>query len=368
MRCFIPVALALSAGALQAQSIWDAGGRVGPQFVQYQLKSPVNQTISEFVLPVFVVIPVSPSFTFDVGTAYTSARVSAIGGPDTAASQINGFTDTQIRGNYTFGNDFVVLTAGVNLPTGRETAKPAEQLAAGRIGSDFLAFPITTMGTGFGGTFGLAVARPMGDWNVGFGGSVRKSAAYDPYEDSKGARLHYQPGDEYRARLGLDRGVGTGRFVLGLTYSKFGNDQAGGSIYNTGDRYVTQMSLTNNLAGTDFTLATWDLYRASGTLADGTPVGFDNVANALVALGFHPGGILVEPNLEVRNWQRDTFLPSTLVTAGLRMDFLIGGFGVTPSAGYTFGRLAAPGASGASQTFADIAGFRAVLSVRFGGF
>ncbi len=369
MRRLIPVALALTAASLHAQSVWDSGVRLGPQLLSYQMNTPVNQTITEFVVPMFVVVPMSEHFSFDVGSSYTAVHVSTTSGPNSGSSDINGLTDTQIRGNLSFGNDFVVLTGGVNLPTGRGTVNPSEQLAAGRIASDFLAFPITTMGTGFGFTGGLAIAQPLGDWNVGFGGSVRRSEAYDPYTDQNGAKLHYQPGDEYRARFGLDHPVGTGRFAVGLTYSKFGNDVAGGSVYNTGDRWVSQAALTNSVGSADFTISAWDLYRASGTLANGSPLGFDNVLNGLVALGFHPGGVLVEPNIEVRNWQRGGgYLPSTLGTVGLRMDFYAGGFGITPSAGYTVGRIAAPSTTGAGFDYADMTGFRAVLAIRLGGF
>lgn len=362
----VPLLLAPGAATLRAQSVWDAGASAAPQFASYSLDAPVGQKISELSLPIFVVVPVSPALTLDVGTSYTSARVETASGPDRGVSQISGFTDTQVRGTYTFGNDFVVLTGGINLPTGRETATGSEQIAAGRIGSDFLAFPITAMGTGFGGTAGLAVARPWRDWNVGFGASMRVSSAYDPYQDPSGARLRFEPGNEYRVRIGADRPLGTGRVTVGLTYSTFGNDVAGGSIYNTGDRYVAQAAATNSVAGHDVTVAGWDLYRASGTLADGTAVGFDNVANAVVAVAFHPRGVRVEPSLELRNWQRDAYLPSTLATVGVRSDFVVDGLGVTPSAGWTWGRLAGPASStSATLTTAAMTGFRVVVAIRY---
>src|SRR6185503_17156813 len=109
---------------------------------------------------------------------------------------------------YTLGTDFVVLTAGVNIPTGQSTVNVDQLAAAALIGNDFLAFPISNMGTGFGATGGIAVARPAGDWNFGAGISVRRSSQYDPFSPTGGVLLHYQPGNEYRARLGLDRAVG----------------------------------------------------------------------------------------------------------------------------------------------------------------
>src|SRR3954468_15097149 len=184
MRRLIPLALACApacvAPALGAQSILDIGARIAPQFHSYKIESPSNTTISEFAIPLFVVVPVSSRLSFDVGTSYARSRVE-VQGAQKAVSEINGLTDTQVRGNLVLGSDFVVLTAGVNLPTGKSEVLANELQAANLIGSDFLAFPISNMGTGLGGTGGVAVARPVGDWNLGFGFSMRRSADYTPF-------------------------------------------------------------------------------------------------------------------------------------------------------------------------------------------
>lgn len=348
------------AATAAAQSIYDSNVRAAPQFVQYQIKSPVNETISEFALPIFVVIPVSSSFSFDFGTAYASARVQPNGTGTEQASNVSGLTDTQVRGNLSLGTDFVILTAGVNIPTGKETATQAEELAAFRIGNDFLAFPLSNMGTGFGATAGIAVARPLGDWNLGFGGSLRKSASYQPLVDNTGAQPQFQPGNEYRGRIGLDHPFGTGRFAIGFTYSKFGDDNIGGSIYNTGDRYITQTGFNNTVGGANLLVNAWDLYRRSGAIFTGERTGPENIANVLVGLGFRAMSGVIEPSVELRNWTQENLSTSTLGTLGLRYSVDAGGFAITPSAGYTFGRFASVDGT------ADLGGFRAALAVRFG--
>lgn len=359
-------ALALAA-PLGAQSVWDATGRLGPQVIAYDIKAPISQKITEFVVPVYVLVPVSESFNFDIGTAWASAAVTSPGVPN---SELSGLTDTQIRANYTVGTDFIVLTAGVNLPTGKSTALPDQQAAATRIASDFLLFPITGFGTGAGGTGGIAMARPLGDWNVGVGVAVRHSVAYDPFQDVNGARLHFQPGNEYRARVGVDRPYGTGRISLGLTYSKFGNDQANESVYNTGDRYITQASISNSVGNADVTVAGWDLFRAAGRLADQTRTGRENIANAGVAVAFHaPSGMVIEPSVEGRVWTQSQLDPtlgaiptSYMGTAGVRLNWDFGGYAVSPFVGYTVGQIGS--AAGASS----MTGLRATLAIRLGGY
>jgi hypothetical protein len=348
------------ASPLVAQSVYDTNLRGAPQYVEYQIKSPVNETISEFAAPLFVVIPVSSIFNLDVGTAYTWARVQPNGSSTERTSTISGLTDTQIRANLSLGGDFVVLTAGVNLPTGRETASQEEQLAAFRIGSDFLSFPISNMGTGFGATGGIAIARPIGDWNLGMGASLRQSSSYEPFVANTGDRPRFQPGNEYRARIGVDHALGTGRFAIGLTYSKFGNDDIGGSIYNTGDRYVAQAGFNNTFGGTNVLLNAWNLYRRTGTIFTGERIGPENIGNVLLGIGFRaPGGVL-EPSIEARSWTQQGLDASLLGTVGLRYSVEGGGVAFTPSVGYTTGRFAAIGGN------ANLTGFHTTLAVRLG--
>lgn len=363
LRRLLPLAFVCAATTLPAQSIFDLGVRVAPQFHSYTIKDPTNIKISEFSVPLFVAIPITSSFGFDVGSAWAKSQVDQTGGGKTTTSTISGLTDTQVRANYVLGNDFIVLTAGVNIPTGKSTVPVSEQVAAGLIGSDFLAFPISSMGTGLGGTGGIAIAQPLGDWNFGVGFSMRHSAQYDPFDAAGGPALHYQPGNEYRGRVGLDRGVGTGRFTVGLTYSTFGNDNLAGSIYKTGTRYLSQMSFNDTYGPGQVSLIGWDLFRASGKLADGTTIGNENILNGALAYGITSGSVLIEPNIEARGWMQTDASTSALGTVGLRLQFPMGGLTVVPSAGYSIGKLASQTAAGVSTT-ADLTGFHGTLAIR----
>jgi hypothetical protein len=360
--CFLPLLWSV-APALLAQSAGDITARIAPQFHSYSLDAPSNTTIGEFSLPLFVVVPVSHELTFDLGTAYARSHVEQTVLGKRTTSTIAGLTDTQIRANYVLGNDFIVLTAGVNLPTGQSRVTPDKVLAASLIGSDFLAFPISNMGTGFGETGGIAVARPVADWNVGAGFSMRRTERYDPFDAGGGAALRYQPGNEYRARIGADRAVGTGRVTLGFTYSTFGNDELAGSIYNTGNRYITQMVFNNDVRGGKLTAVAWNLLRTAGTLADSTFLGHENIANAALSYGITVGEALIEPNVETRAWMQEGVATSLLATFGIRSQLMVGGFTVLPGVGYSLGRVAAQDASGANAN-ATLTGFHATLAIR----
>ena len=347
--------------SLSAQS-GEVTARVAPQFHAYTIESPSDTKIREFSVPLFVVVPVTPALTFDLGTAYASSHVEQTSFGKTTTSSITGITDTQIRANYVLGNDFVVLTAGVNLPTGQSRVTIGQLPAASLIGSDFLAFPISNMGTGFGETGGIAVARPLGDWNVGGGFSMRRTEQYDPF-DVGGTTLRYQPGNEYRARVGADHGVGTGRVTVGFTYSTFGDDELAGSVYNTGNRYITQATFNNDVGPGRLGIGAWTLFRTAGTLADSTFLGHENIANAAVSYGINVGSTLIEPNVETRVWVQEGASTSLLATIGVRSQLDVGGFAVLPGVGYSLGRVAAEDLNGL-RTTASLTGFHATLAIR----
>ena len=364
------LALLAAAPVAWGQSLLDTELRLAPQFVQYQVHAPADETITELAVPVFVAIPAGPRLGFDIGTAY--ARVQATSG--STRSEISGLTDTQIRGSYTFGGDFVILTAGVSLPTGRRSVTLDQLLAAGRIGNDFLDFPVSNMGTGLAATGGVAVARPVGAWSVGAGLSVRRSRAYEPF-DVAGQTFRYQPGNEWRGRIGVDRPIAAGRLALGLTYAAFGREDAGGSAYNTGDRVIAQGALTGLVGAADYTIAAYNLFRAPGEYASGDRAGRENIANLFLSLGVDAFGTVVEPSLELRHWiqhvlptqgssETERTQSSRLATLGVRVRARVAGLTLYPSAGYTmFGRLAAEDEQG-RPTSADLTGYRVGLVVR----
>ena len=199
--------LIASLAALPALAGAQGGVRLGPQFVSYTLGDPSNVTITETAVPVFVFMPLRPGLTLDVGSAFAMANVKSTDNSQKRESKISGPTDTQIRATMNLGTDMVLLTAGLNVPTGKATADTSEQMAAALIGNDFLVFPISSMGSGFGGTGGLALAKPVGQWNLGAGVSVRTGMPFDPYQDGAGNKLRYEPGTELvvrAARVSLD--------------------------------------------------------------------------------------------------------------------------------------------------------------------
>lgn len=349
--------LAAAALPLGAQGVSDGSVIAAPQFVSYKIGSGAAKTVTELAIPFAVILPFGARFTVDVSSSYANVQVKTAG--SSATSSINGLTDTQIRGNLTLLDNTGVFTLGVNLPTGQYLVPSAQQEAAGQIGSNFLLYPVSSMGNGLGATGGLAFAMPAGDWNIGFGGSVRHSTVFDAYQVGSTA-LRFQPGDEIRLRVGLDRPIGDGRFAMGVTYSKFGNDAANDTTFGTGDRALAQASLSFPVATGDLQVSAWNLYRAQGEFVSGSKSPWENVANVSAGVGFNAGDLYIQPSVEGRFWQRDGYRAGALANMGVRLRFNMGAFSVNPSAGYTIGKLYTQG-GGPSI---DVTGFKGSLLIR----
>ena len=356
---------AIGPAVARAQDAGIVAVRAAAEVVSYTLKAGGSEkTISQVVTPFAVVIPVGERFSFDIATAYASSRV-ALRGDSAAPSTISGLTDTQLRGSYVLGEDAVVLTAGLNLPTGQSTANAKQFIAAQNISNDFLLFPIGTMGAGFGATGGVALARPFGAWNVGVGGSYRHSADFAPFEYNDGQKAHYQPGNELRTRIGVDRSFGPASAMLGATYSTFGDDKSSGATFNTGNRLVFQGGYSATAGSIGYSLNGWNLTRTRGTRADGREAPSENITNVALGASFTAGGVSLEPTIETRHLARAAVAAGTsaavpkasgqMESVALRARWTAGAFEVVPSAGYSTGKLEGE----------ELSGWRGTLAIRF---
>jgi hypothetical protein len=349
--CLAALPLTISAQA-------DPAAATMPQFASVKIGAgAAAKTVSQFSIPFVVVVPFGSRFNIDVASAFASSDVSVNGA---SISSISGLTDTQVRANFTLGNDAIVLTVGANVPTGQYKIPEAKSEAAGQIGNDFLLFPTTTYGAGMSTTGGIAVAHTLGDWNVGIAGSFRKSTRFDAFKSSTdGSTLTFTPADEVRARVGADRAVGNGRLSLGLTYSTFGNDQLANTSYATGSRFIGQGSYYVPVGNADLVISGWALHRAKGEQFGG-PANPETVLNGAVSLGFHAGSLLIEPSFEGRDWMVDGVKAGLLGNTGLRLRWSAGPVTFIPSATFQYGKLFD---LGTGDTI-DLQGWRAAITLR----
>jgi len=277
------------------------------------------KTSAQWAVPVVVVAPLGRGMSLDLTTNYAHSTVSLYSGQ---SQSLSGFTDTQVRWLYTLGRDRAVTSLSVNLPTGVHF--PASDLSvSGSVGSNFLSYPVTNYGTGFGVTGGAAYAARAGSWNLGLAGSLRYLATYKPFSDSANQAFKYTPGMEGRIRGGADRLIGQGgHLVLGLTYSTFSTDTYAGSVsftggwYDPGSRFIGELGYAHLLGKNTLTFAAWDYYRlASGASVNAPPK--ENIFDSELRFGWRATTKLqLEPLVGFRQWSPADYRGGRLYTVG----------------------------------------------------
>lgn len=274
--------------------------------------------VRQIAVPFAVAVPLGRRFSFDIGTWYASTAVKSDAGTETFSS----LTDTQLRLAYVLGNDALVASVVVNLPTGKETTTQAQFGVGSQASSNFLLFPVNTYGTAFSVTPGLAAATSLGDWNVGVSGSLRWSGEYKPFNDGNDPDFKYQPGVEGRIRLGVDRLVGKSRFTVGGTFSTFANDEltpgdnSGSATYSPGNRFLVDASFVTPAGSGTVSLYAWNYHRLRSSSSNGAVGGKENILAGGVAGAFPLSPRLsVEPMVEARLWSPEVGKGS-LVGAG----------------------------------------------------
>lgn len=355
-KTVVLLALAALAPAASGQGLADLSVISGPQYVNYKIGSGSGEkTVTQLSVPIAFILPVSERFTVDLSGSWADSRVSSSGA---LSSKITGLTDTQLRGNFSFFDNTAVITVGMNIPTGMYKVPDAQQEAAGQIGSDFLLYPVSSMGSGSALTSGVALARTWGEWNVGFAGSFRYSSPFDAYQ-IQDAVLRFEPGSETRARVGLDRAIGDGQLSLAGTYSTFTDDKADSTTFATGARMLGQATITFPTDRGSWTIGAWDLFRAEGQQIGATAPS-ENISNVNVAYGWDVGDVFVQPSLEARAWMRGGEKAGTVGSGGLRLRFEWKGLSMNPSMTYSIGNVYPI----ASTTSIDVRGFRGQLLIR----
>ena len=255
------------------------------------------KSVTEVAVPFGVLWPMTSRLSIDVGGRYaTVTRTEETG----SSSSVSGPTDVQARAVYQIIPDLAVLTVGANLPTGKTKLTGNELLAAGVIASDLIPFPVSSFGSGFNVTTGLALAVPVGGWAVGVAGSYRQNASFTLLADTSAA---YKAGGEFRLRLGADRILGQSRVSLGFTYSSFGEDEFGAArIFQSGKRYISQFSWSFPIGNLGLAVYAWDLYRANGSQPiNGSTTEKRNVLTLGGAASVQMGKNVLRPQLEFRN-------------------------------------------------------------------
>ena len=149
-------------------------------------------------------------------------------GDDMRVVTLYGPTDLKLRFTGPVVGENLLLTVGINLPTGKVGLNSDETIALQALGAPALQMPVGAFGTGAGATVGAVRAFDGEDWAVALGASVEQRTEYSPLalllEDGK-AETRIAPGMATHVTLGLDRTLGENRLSALLAGDVFSRDR-----------------------------------------------------------------------------------------------------------------------------------------------
>ena len=212
-----------------------------------------------FVIPVALRLPLGDAFSLDVAATWAQGKVEREGTDFT----LQGVTDTRLKLNWS-ATPWALVSFGASLPTGNSTHDGQEAIVASVLSTDLLGFREATWGTGPALTSAVATAARVGGWGIGIAGAYSVRGEFEP---SDGIDLTYQPGNETRVRIGLDRNIGNSTFTMGATVMDYSSDQANSrNLFQAGRRMSFDATYAFRAGAGVWTIYTTDLVRDNGDL------------------------------------------------------------------------------------------------------
>lgn len=242
------------------------------------------------------------------------------------------------------------------------------------LSTDLLGFREATWGTGAQVTTSVATAMRAGQFGVGVAAAYSVNGEFEP---TSGATLKYQPGNEARIRVGIDRNIGTNTFTAGATFMAYAHDQAdGNNLFQAGNRLRFDAAYAFRAGAGVWTLYAADLWRENGDLtlsivndvgahvADSTIVTASQnllvagVAGVIQVAGAYQLRPMIDLKLQTRNESDGSDVGSGwLIAAG--GDFplrLFGAYDFFPKARVLYGSIVDPTGTGRGVIGAEFTG------------
>jgi hypothetical protein len=317
--------------------------------------------VSQWSIPVSVVVPIGAHWTVDASGAYAHGTVS-LNGPDTtlhtSSYQLNGITDIQMRLVGRLAGDNLLLTFGVNAPSGK-TSLSDEQFKALRVMAA-PAFGMTApqLGTGFGATAGLVAAHQWGAWSWAAGASYQMRRSYVPIATlAEAAGPDFRPGNATRFSIGADRLLGQSALTVRVSAEVYQHDEltlatTGGQVINSsvqlGPTFATDWRLRiASHSIRNFTIRAIYQYRSSfkreGSTVPGSAGSYSWLTvHGLIPVGQHTSLLtevagVYQTGLDVNTSLAAAGMTSGGVTFGIAQQ--MGSFQLTPFVRGQVGRL-----------------------------
>lgn len=187
-------------------------------------------SVSQFSTPITGAWALSDRWRVDLTGLYARATVKFGNASSTMRSRsatLSGVSDIRVRATGVIIPDALVLTLGVNAPTGLTALTNSEFGVLRIVAAPGLGMGSTPVGAGASGTLGLVAARRLGPWSMAIGGSYEYRGTYQPIAAlvAGSGSADFRPGGVMRASVTGDRTIGAHRLTLALATDFFTKDE-----------------------------------------------------------------------------------------------------------------------------------------------
>ena len=254
----LSLALATAVGAQTRVEI-----RSSALFESYEFSEGLDfDRASEFSLPLAVTARFGRGRTLTIATGYARVDVESAG---RETSTVSGMLDTEFRLGYQAVRDRLTLFMTASLPTGITSIDRGDLSTLAVLTSDVIGFSSVHLGAGGSVGGGVALTAPAGDMAFGAAASFRARSAYQPLQS---VERNFDPGGEFRLRLGLEGPVARRSFLrlTGIFARRSEDEVDGDPISAVGNRISAYVSLDQGVGSSTLTLYLFDSYRSASGL------------------------------------------------------------------------------------------------------
>lgn len=195
---------------------------IDPTYQWYETSE--GATLTQLSTRLSASVPIGQRVTVQARGSYAQ-----MGGED--LTRVRGLTDVQGRVTYArpVGEGSVVLSMGVNAPTGKQGFNDDEMVTTRALSQNYYDFEVSSFSRGLSVGPQVTWAFPIGDnFAVGIGGTYKYQRGFRPTTELAEDSL-YVPGDGVGMNGGFDYKI-TSQSALGLdvSFRRYGTDQTGG--------------------------------------------------------------------------------------------------------------------------------------------
>ena len=268
------IIIGLSAASADAQIIYGrpTSGHLQLVYSNWSLEDEYGKVdVSQLMIPATGFIPLQENLELRFSAADASTTV----GVDNADYSLSGLTDLRLQVNQSLSDDKLLLSLGINLPTGKKKlSQDEDRLIMEFLTQNYLTFPLRRYGEGFGVNGLVGAAAVSG--NIRYGGTLmyQINGAYQAYQEQG----DYKPGNQFRASLGADTRSDAWRWAADVAFSVYSTDKIDAQqVYKQGSHLDLHLGSGYDAEKTKINVDFRYLIRSRNTHYDSTGAVFDQL-------------------------------------------------------------------------------------------